>query len=534
METRKNRLLVVAEGWDVHDGAQTCVKKQIEHLRATGRWEVLVLCPNRPKGVRFRDEEDITFRVKGSSLIPCTRYAYRTRWLGLGARDTEALAAFRPDVVQLSSPGPLARTVNKMLDAGTLHTLSGGMPYVVGMYHTHFPTYLQQRPLIRWLDAMLFGLVGWAVWAYLSSVYRTCHRMLVPTVAMKEAVLEGLTARKGRPLFEPDDVFVVGRGLDTDIFYPPKHKKVRGDKLRVIFVSRLVHEKRVLMLPNILRAILSRMGDHGWEELEFTVCGDGPVFDQLEVELDQVMMHNSRFTYRMVGMVPPRRVAFLFRTHDIFIFPSLTETFGQVLQEAQACGCAVFASDCPVNAENMHWGGGCVLGDDEWQIVPSLYEQYFKNQQSFVPPPCTWEDMGVGWEEAVAEGHYGPAEFTPLEVCVLWYNYENDRVEQQWVKNTEPMSTALWCQRERTGIVNIRVGESMFPQIWCGYVPRWALQHDGDVFLRVLDTVDARTHEWSTEEPEAYDGASLHTPQQGPKSCVFHFSPATRRFKWIA
>lgn len=415
----------------MRDGAQNCIKNQIENLERGSGWEVMVLAPDLPPGVPIDEEEQSTlwdqhevqyihasaadpathirkaprsvlvWRVPGSSLLPCTRYTYRTRWTDLDEADKVAIRKFCPDVVQISSPGPLACSVVNMLEEEEELRKC----YVVGMYHTHFPSYIVQRGWGILLNLLFMGWLVELIWVHLRHVYRSCNALYVPTQAMMHEVEEHIPNVPHR--------WVVGRGLDTRTFRLPNRveeevvhdtpDKRKNGALNLCFVSRIVHEKRVLHIPQIMEQVC-RIAP---SPVNLVVCGDGPAFAALEAALERVLTTCPNFSFTMHGNVPPNVVASVFRASSVFIFPSVTETYGQVVVEAQACGCVPVVADCPVMRElvsAVHMGV-VVRHEDGWGRAVLDASRDAKVGVSTRNPAIykTWMDMAEDWEEGLPQ-----------------------------------------------------------------------------------------------------------------------------------
>jgi len=79
---------------------------------------------------------------------------------------------------------------------------------------------------------------------------------------------------------------------------------------------------------------------------ELVICGDGPYKEQLEKQISKLNVNNIH----LLGYVSPERLKYEYGTASIFVFPSSAESFGIVLIEAMASGCAVITSNdtaCP-------------------------------------------------------------------------------------------------------------------------------------------------------------------------------------------
>lgn len=247
----------------------------------------------------------------------------------------------RPDIVQVATEGPLgasALAAARALD----------IP-VVSEFHTNFHAYSRHYGF-GWLE----GLVS----AYL----RRLHNKSAVTLAPTFAVAEELRARGYR------SVRVVSRGIDTRLFHPARRSAalraawgMREDQLVVAYVGRLAAEKN---LPLVLRAFDAIRAVRTDARLLFV--GDGPLRSELA--------HRSAAAL-FAGMRRDADLAAHYASADLFLFPSLTETFGNVTVEALASGLGVIAFDCAA-AELIRDGdnGRLVACKDEGRFVSAAVE----------------------------------------------------------------------------------------------------------------------------------------------------------------
>lgn len=218
---------------------------------------------------------------------------------------TAQLRAFRPDVVHLVGPVLMG---GPGLYAGRRLRLP-----VVSSYHTDFPAYTRHYSL---------GALRRAVWRYLRWLHNHCLLTLCPSRATRS----DLRAQGFRRLR------VWGRGVDTARFHPGmrsdawRHAVGATDGERILlYVGRLAGEKRVELLASAMREL---------PDTRLVLVGDGPARMELAQRLAGTPAH---FT----GYLRGAELATAYASADMFVFPSDTETFGQVVQEAMASGLPV-------------------------------------------------------------------------------------------------------------------------------------------------------------------------------------------------
>ena len=256
--------------------------------------------------------------------------------MGLPARRalTRRWTTERPDIVHIVTEGPLGWSA---LKAAT----QLGIP-VSSDFRTNFHVYSSHYG-IGWLNKPIA--------AYLRKFHNDAALTLVPTDALRR----DLQARGFRNLQ------VVARGVDTALFDPLR----RSDGLRrqwgadartpvAIHVGRLAAEKNMQTLEAAFDAIRSAA-----PRARLVVVGAGPAADGLRARCPDV---------HFAGVRTGEDLAAHYASGDMFLFPSLTETFGNVTLEAMASGLAVVAFDYAAAAEHIRHGDNGVLvglGDAE-------------------------------------------------------------------------------------------------------------------------------------------------------------------------
>ncbi len=217
----------------------------------------------------------------------------------------------RPDIVHIATEGPLgwsALSAARKLD----------IP-VSTDFHTNFHNYTQHYGI---------GLLQKPLAAYLRHFHNKAACTLVPTISLQQQLeFEGY-----------QEVRVVSRGVDTELFHPAK----RSDALRtawaatddtpvVMLVSRLAPEKNL----HLVVKAFEQMRDVN-PMARLVMVGDGPARAELERQHPHVIF---------AGMQTGEALASHYASGDIFLYPSLTETYGNVTVEAMASGLATIAYD---------------------------------------------------------------------------------------------------------------------------------------------------------------------------------------------
>lgn len=225
--------------------------------------------------------------------------------LGITPSVREKLDAFDPTLYHIATPDLLGRHA--------LHLARSQDIPVVASYHTHFSSYLKYYNL---------GLLESLVWRYLRRFYEKCEQIYVPSTAVAEILRDrGIT----------EELCLWQRGVDTDHFTPARRSQswrrahgIEEDEVVVAFVSRLVWEKGLDVYADVIERLERQNVPH-----RSLVVGDGPARAELEDRLP-----NTIFT----GFLEGADLARAYASSDIFLFPSDTETFGNVTLEAMASG----------------------------------------------------------------------------------------------------------------------------------------------------------------------------------------------------
>lgn len=281
----------------IADGVSLTLNRLVEHLQKNGA-SVRVFAPT--DGDPAIDHAGTLVPVPSVPLPGRSEYRLS---LGLSPSAKQALDDFKPTLYHVATPDVLGSHALRRAE-------SSGTP-VVASYHTHFSSYLKYYNL---------DLLETPLWSYLRSFYEQCRQVYVPTNAIGEVLRgEGITS----------ELRLWPRGVNTDRF-APRHRSaswreahgIGENEVVVAFVSRLVKEKGLHVYADVIER-LERM-DVPHRSL---VVGDGPARNELEARLP-----NTTFT----GFLEGADLAAAYASSDVFLFPSDTETFGNVTLEAMA------------------------------------------------------------------------------------------------------------------------------------------------------------------------------------------------------
>lgn len=222
------------------------------------------------------------------------------------------LLRFQPDVIHVTSPGDLG-----ILGAWLAHELK--IP-LAASWHTNIHEFAGRRLLkmLHWLpSAMLRPLSAHAEAQVLNAATRF-YKIARVLLAPNSELVEMLRARTGKP------VFLMPRGSDTALFSPAKRTRKCGP-FTIGYVGRLTPEKNVRMLAQIEAALTAA----GAQDFEFVIVGEGSERPWLSAN-----MKHAVFT----GVLKGEPLARAYANMDVFVFPSETDTYGNVVNEAFASG----------------------------------------------------------------------------------------------------------------------------------------------------------------------------------------------------
>lgn len=254
--------------------------------------------------------------------VPIPGYTMLRLGLPVRGRLLRAWRQDRPDLVHIATEGPLGYAA--LLAAGKL-----GIP-VTSTFHTNFHSYSRHYG---------FAFLTRPALAYLRHFHNRTRLTLSPTVELNEEL-----TRDG---FR--DMRLLSRGVNTLVFNPDhRDRRLREawgaapDDLVVIHVSRLAAEKNYPLLIKAWEAIRARQ-----PRARFVITSDGPLRKKLSRAYPWI-----HFT----GFLERNDLGRHYASADLFLYPSLTETFGNVVTESMASGLPVVAFNYAAAARFIRHG----------------------------------------------------------------------------------------------------------------------------------------------------------------------------------
>ncbi|MBD3616343.1 MAG: glycosyltransferase family 1 protein [Gracilimonas sp.] len=247
---------------------------------------------------------------------------------GLSVKAEQELEEFNPTLVHIATPDRGGYKALKWAQKNNVQ--------VVGSYHTHFTSYLKYYGL---------NFIEFIAWRYLSWFYSSCAHVYVPSQSMiDELITQGFDTK----------MKIWARGVNTKLFSPDKRDEqwraemgFKKDDIVVSFVSRLVWEKEL----NTFRYSVQQLASNN-KNVKALVVGDGPAKQEL-----QELMPEACYT----GFLEGEDLARAYASSDVFLFPSHTETFGNVTLEAMSSGLPCLVADATGSKSLVEHGvNGCL------------------------------------------------------------------------------------------------------------------------------------------------------------------------------
>jgi glycosyltransferase involved in cell wall biosynthesis len=321
------RLLLITDTYppDINGVARTLSTLAAGLANRGHEVEIITTLPAKP------GEEEILKRhvTRALPLIgyPGLRMGIATTW-----KMMSMFESFKPDVLYVATETPLGiasiRAAAKM-----------GIPVVSG-FHTNFQSYLEN-----------YSLPGLEYFA--QSILRSVHNQTARTLT-PSADTAAMLQRWGIA-----NVGVLGRGVDTDLFSPARRSAAlraswgADDHTPVaIYVGRVAAEKNLPLLMKAFSAFREK-----YPQAPCVLVGDGPRLKALQTE-------HPEFLY--LGAKTGTDLAECYASADVFVFPSTSETFGNVVLEAMSSGLVPVCYDYAAPRQVIrHLENGCLAAFDD-------------------------------------------------------------------------------------------------------------------------------------------------------------------------
>jgi len=326
-------------------------------------------------------------RVHRAPSIPFWAYQQLRMAAPSGGAARDRIARWRPTLVHATTPfgvGLAGRHAAKAL----------GLPLVTS-YHTSFSAYLQHYGL---------SVLDRVAWPFLRWFHNSGAMTFVPSNAVAEEL-------RGHGF---NDLRIWSRGVDQERF-APRHRSremrermgASDDTFVVAYVGRLAPEKGVTHAIEAMRIVMAQRPG----AVRFALAGDGPD----EARCRALAPDGTWFA----GALHGDELSAFYASADAFVFPSRTETFGNVVLEAMASGLPVIAPDVGATLELAHegtaltypWGDPHALaGRIEWLMRDDLLRHQLRHAGLTVAGARSWESV---WDRLLSD--YRELSVTPRE-----------------------------------------------------------------------------------------------------------------------
>ncbi|HEC97642.1 MAG TPA: glycosyltransferase [Nitrospirae bacterium] len=329
------------------NGVAITIKKLIETSKTRGVELTVVTCNNQETGAgdgimnfksvgEFAIPEYPELRLHFPPILDVVDYLEREGFTRIHASTPGIL-------------GLLALLISKLMDIPISAT-----------YHTDIPQYVKSLTDDVFLEN--------TAWNYIIWFYSQMDEVLVPSKSTEKQLIEkGLSPEKIRPL---------PRWVDTGVFSPVKRNEgmwqshgLNGE-MKFLYVGRISREKNLELLADAFIETISR----GFC-VDLVVVGDGPYRAELEKRL-------SGYPVLFTGFLEGEALSAIYASSDVFVFPSTTDTFGNVVLEAQASGLPVIVSDKGGPRELMVDNEtGVVISADNKTLLADALELFLTNRE---------------------------------------------------------------------------------------------------------------------------------------------------------
>jgi glycosyltransferase involved in cell wall biosynthesis len=322
---RPLRIALVTETFPPEvNGVAMTIGRMLEGLLLRGH-HVQLARPRQQRGEAARTGPQLEELLLAS--VPLPRYQGLRMGLPAGRVLARAWRGWLPDLVHVVTEGPLGRSALEQ-------ARRMGLPATTD-FHTNFHSYSAHYGV-----GFLKGVIG----AYLRGFHNRALCTFVPTRQLREQLVgEGYRGLE-----------VVARGVDTRLFNPARRSAllrrqwgVQDADPVVAYVGRIAPEKNLPLVLSAFSAMRRRE-----PRARLVLVGDGPARAQAQ------RLHPEHV---FAGMRTHEDLACHYASADLFLFPSVTETFGNVTVEAMASGLAIVAFDYAAAREHVTHGENGVL-----------------------------------------------------------------------------------------------------------------------------------------------------------------------------
>jgi glycosyltransferase involved in cell wall biosynthesis len=302
--------------FDKTNGVTTTLKALLRHAPSDLRVRIYTLSEV--------EVDEPNYFAPRSLSVPIPFYSEMQMYLPRMRAFRRQLAADGVRLLHLTTPGPTGLAARYFASRGLR---------LVGSFHTNLAEYTTLLSGSKTLGDLMDEYMRW--------LYGACDTVLVPS----QDTLSRLAARR----WTPERLSQWPRGVDTSIFTPTRRSPALRDRWRVcdrrpavLYAGRVSREKGLDLLEPLSALLHKLRFAH-----RLIIVGDGPMSSELKERCPDAF-----FT----GNLPHDEVAIAMASADVMVFPSETDTAGNVVLEAQASGLPVLVSDVGGPRENMRDG----------------------------------------------------------------------------------------------------------------------------------------------------------------------------------
>jgi len=322
------------------NGVARTLFRLTEHLNRRGIEHLLFTPKSAP-------EDSYADPIRPVASIPFFLYPECRLALPSMSSIQHELKSFRPDLIHMATPFNIGL-------CGLRYAHKNNLPHVAS-YHTHFDRYLDYYKMKRIVPLY---------WKYMKWFYRSCSTILAPSHETIDSLkMQGFNRLR-----------LWSRGIDCQLYSPLKRSGEVRERygitapLLLLYVGRIAPEKDIATLSLAMQKLPESMQS----QVHWLIVGDGPLLPELRATAPD----NVTFT----GYKHGEELARLYASADLFVFPSSTETFGNVVLEAMASGLPVLAADA---------GGVKDL------IIPGVSGIMFEpgRAEALIHELCTWGNL---------------------------------------------------------------------------------------------------------------------------------------------
>lgn len=358
---RSLRIAVVTETWPPEINGVAITLSRLVRGLCQRNHEIQLIRPRQGKHEQASPAGDVQELLLRGLPIP----HYPQLKMGLPSKRAlvRAWTLKRPDLVHIATEGPLGWSA---LQAARRLRLP-----VTSDFRTNFHSYSKHYGM-AWLSKPIM--------AYLRKFHNHTACTMVPTQRLKTDLNKQGFA----------NLSVVARGVDTVVFSPERRSsawraqwQADANTLVLLSAGRLAAEKNLELVIQTYQA-----AQQTGAKVRLVVAGDGPYLEEFKRRCPDAVF---------LGMCSHETLASVYASADVFLFPSLTETFGNVTLEALASGTPVLAFDCAAASELVH------TGHNGWLVPSDREARYIATAQEIVRDPARVMAMRQATRQSVVE-----------------------------------------------------------------------------------------------------------------------------------